>query len=154
MVLHRERGDIRKRDALSRSVIEVYMRKPDPSKALVFDKRRDMRFAPEAQVARMLIRTAAFVCDKRAETWEHQIEPVVLGGDLNASGEQIHHRVVPTMMAEFQLLDAAACCLADHLMSHADAEHGNLSEDLPDLLVCIFYGIGIARPVRDEHTIG
>ena len=48
---------------------------------------------------------------------------VVLGGDLDAAGFQILHRLIGPAMAELELESAAAECLAEDLVAEANAEH-------------------------------
>ena len=56
---------------------------------------------------------------------------VVLGGDGHPTGAQVHHRVVPTVVAELETRGAGPRCLADQLMPKTDAEHGQALHERP-----------------------
>ena len=156
VVLDAERGDVEEGYALGRAVVEVDVREADAPEARVVDDGGDAAAHPEAQVAvgGVLGDAVGELGDQRAEAGEQDPEAVVLGGDLHAAGEQVHHGVVAAAMAELELLDLGAGGLADHLMPQADAEHGQLAEQLLDLGVGAADGVGIARSVGQEHAVG
>ena len=86
VVLHRERRDVKKRDALGGAVIQVHMRELDAAELLVAHNGRHALLNPEAQVVTMLGLACRLLGDKLAERWEQKAEPVVLRRDLHAPG--------------------------------------------------------------------
>ena len=53
------------------------------------------------------------------------LELVVLRGDGDFPAPHVHHRVVPTMVAEAKAAGACSGRLADQLMTQADTEQGD-----------------------------
>ena len=64
---------------------------------------------------------------------------MVLGSDLDHAGKQVHDGLVAAVVAVGQLLDLGTCSLADHLVAEANAEDGNLAQEL----------LGAARGLRE-----
>ena len=80
-------------------------------------------------------------------------EVVVLRRDLHSAGGAAN-RVVAAVVAKLELEGLPAERLAEHLVSHADAEHGHLAEDLLRVLHGVGHCGGIARSVAEEDAVG
>src|ERR1700722_20643351 len=80
-------------------------------------------------------------------------EAVVLGGDFDLLRAQIFHRMVRTVMAEFQLERVAAQREAAQLMAEADAENRDSAGELANILDGVGDGLGIAGTVRKKNTV-
>src|SRR5208337_5100421 len=61
--------------------------------------------------------------------------------------------MIPAVVAEFQFEGLAAERYAGELMSQADSEDRLASHQAPYVVDRIGAGLGIARPVRQEHAI-
>ncbi len=81
-------------------------------------------------------------------------EAMILRRDLDFAGLAVQHRVVCAMMTELQLVRFAAECETENLMAQADAEYGNLADQLADLRGLPLKRFGIARTVRKEDSVG
>src|SRR5213595_2082193 len=81
-------------------------------------------------------------------------ETVVLRRDFHLLRFQIQHRMVPAVVAELQLVGAAAEREADDLVAEADAEDGDAAHEIAHGLGCVLDWLGIARAVREKHTVG
>src|SRR5699024_383751 len=74
-------------------------------------------------------------------------EAVVLAGDLDATGVEILHRLIPTAMAELQLVGRRADRATEKLMPEADAEGRHLIEHALDRLHGVIERRRITRAV-------
>ena len=72
---------------------------------------------------------------------------MVLGGDLDAAGAQVHHRMVAAAMPELQLAHAGARRLAYHLMAQAYAEHRQLSQQTLHLTIGAIHRFRVAGAI-------
>ncbi len=116
MVLHRENGVVEQGDALRRAVVEVDVSELDSPETLVVDDRGDTALRPETQIIDVLGHATGKLGDEWTEGVEKEPESVVLGRDLNASGAQVHHRLVSSAVAELELLHGGTARKRNHLM--------------------------------------
>ena len=82
-------------------------------------------------------------------------EPVIMCGDLDLAGGEIHHRLVNTTMPVAQLECAEAQCPAEQLIAKADTEIRNVGgkdrlQEFDLLVSCgrIAWAIGEEHPIR------
>src|SRR5271168_462406 len=81
-------------------------------------------------------------------------EAVILCGDFDFLGEQVLDRMIGTVMAEFELEGFAAEGQAADLVTEADAEDGDATEQLFYVFDGIAHGFGIAGAVGEEDAVG
>src|SRR6185503_12701351 len=83
-------------------------------------------------------------------------EAVILAGDDDAPRVEVLHRMVRAVMPELHLHGLRARGEPHELVAEADAEHGQPRrvEDLADRLDRVVAGLRVARPVRQEYSIG
>ena len=82
-------------------------------------------------------------------------EPVIMCGDLDLAGGEVHHRLVDAAMPVAQLEGAEAECPAEQLVAEADAEIRDAGgkdrlQELDLLVSCgrIAWAIGEEHPIR------
>src|SRR5437764_12543993 len=61
-------------------------------------------------------------------------ETVILRGDFNLIGQKIFDRMIRTVMAKFQFEGLATQGQPANLMAETDSEHGNLTDELANVL--------------------
>ena len=81
-------------------------------------------------------------------------EAVVLRGDLDLAGGQIHDRLVAAVVAELELVGAAAEREPEDLVPEADAEDRHLAEQRARRSRRVRHGGGIAGAVGQEDAVG
>lgn len=79
---------------------------------------------------------------------------MVLSRDGDFAGAKILDRVVSSAVTELELVGGAAEAVSQDLVSQADSKHGDLPDELFDLVVDIGEGGGISGPVREKDPIG
>jgi hypothetical protein len=79
---------------------------------------------------------------------------VILGSDFHLIGEQILHRMVGAVVAELQLEGFAAQSQAAELMSKADAEDGDATGELANIVDSIRDGLWVTGTIGEENPIG
>ena len=82
------------------------------------------------------------------------LELVVLRGHRHPTGAQVHHRMVPAVVAEAQAGGGRACRLADQLVAEADTQHRDPPQQLPGQPHLGFKSRRIARTVGEDHRAG
>src|SRR5688572_33057810 len=80
-------------------------------------------------------------------------EPVILRRNLHAAGPQIFHRMIAASMSELQLVGSAPQRKTQQLLTEADAEHGTLPDDLPNVLLAVVHGLRTPRAFRELHSV-
>ena len=81
-------------------------------------------------------------------------EPVILARDLHRAREQVPDGLVRAAVAELELVGPGAQGQGQQLVAEADAEdRDSLGQEFLDCLDRILAGLGIARPVRQEHAV-
>src|SRR5258707_3543652 len=78
---------------------------------------------------------------------------MVVRRDFNLASGQLLHWMVPTMMAKLQLEGLATECDTGELMTQTDSENRLPSHQSADRIDRIRTRLGIARPVREEHSV-
>src|ERR1700687_558832 len=81
-------------------------------------------------------------------------EVMVMRGDLDLAAGELLYGMIPAVVAEFQLEGLASERYAGELMSQANSENRLPSHQSPNVVDRIRAGLGIARPVRQEHSVG
>src|SRR5258706_15217576 len=79
---------------------------------------------------------------------------MTMRGNLDLAADELFYWIMPAMVAEFQLESLASERDAGELMSQADSEDRLASHQAPNIVDRICAGFGIARSVRQEHSIG
>src|SRR5271169_6234523 len=74
-------------------------------------------------------------------------------GDLNLAARELLHRMIPTMVAEFQLEGFASQRNSDQLMSQADSENRLPSHQATNVVDRVGAGLGISRAIRKKHAV-
>ena len=80
-------------------------------------------------------------------------EVVILAGDLDRVGLQVLDRMVRSVVTERQLDRAGTERQAKQLVSQADPEHGHAANKLSDCIGGVGHCRGVARTVRQKHTV-
>src|SRR5574340_428130 len=70
---------------------------------------------------------------------------VVLRGDLDPAGPQVLHRMVSSVMAEFQFVGLSPKCKAKYLMAKTDAEYRFFPKQFLRVFDRIGDGLGVTR---------
>src|ERR1700716_3913670 len=78
---------------------------------------------------------------------------MVVRRDFNLASGQLLHWMVPAMMAKLQLEGLATECDTGELMTQTDPENRLPSHQSADRIDRIRTRLGIARPVRQEHSV-
>ena len=78
---------------------------------------------------------------------------MVLAGDDHGASGQVHGGLVGAAVAELELLGLSAGGQCHHLVSQADAEHGDLAKELLDLLDAERIVGRVARAVGQHHAV-
>ena len=81
------------------------------------------------------------------------LELVVLRGDGDFPAPHVHHRVVPTMVAEAKAAGACSGRLADQLMTQADTEQGDPADQCAGDRDRRLKACRIARPIGEDDTV-
>ena len=81
------------------------------------------------------------------------LELVVLGGHEDLLGQEVHHRVVASVVSEGQAAGAAADGPAHQLVAKADGQHRVARQQLPDQLHLGVQGGGVTRAVGEDHPV-
>src|SRR5207245_10424461 len=76
-------------------------------------------------------------------------EAVILRGNFHLFGEEIFHRMIRAVMAKFQFKRLSAKREAAELVAEADAEDGDVSDQLSDVFDSVADGLRIRS---EEHT--
>src|SRR5271157_947244 len=79
---------------------------------------------------------------------------MVVRGDLDLAAGQLLHWMISAVMAEFQLEGFSSERNAGELMAQANSENRLPSHQAANVIDRICAGLGIARAVRQEHSIG
>src|SRR6187549_1823101 len=80
---------------------------------------------------------------------------MILAGDEDTAGLEILHRMIRAMVAELHLHGARATREAEQLVTETDAEGRQVRDDqCTDRFDGVVARLGIARSIREEHTIG
>src|SRR6202041_2847368 len=74
--------------------------------------------------------------------------------DLDLAALQLLHRMISAMVSKLQLESFSAERNADELMSEADAKDRHSSHQPPNAVHGIRARLGIARTIRQKHSIG
>ena len=80
--------------------------------------------------------------------------PVILAGELDASGAQVAYRVVEPAMAEPQFVGVGPIGQAEQLMSHANTEDGVFLLEIPDDVDRLGNALGVAGAVGQHDPVG
>src|ERR1700682_4657022 len=79
---------------------------------------------------------------------------MIMRSDLNLAARQLLNRMIPAMVAEFQLEGLASESDAGELMSQANSKNWLASHQAPNVVDRISAWFGIARAVRQKHSVG
>ena len=79
---------------------------------------------------------------------------MILRGDFNLIGQKIFDRMIRTVVAKFQFESLAAQSQAANLMAETDSEHGNLTDELANVLDRVVHGLGIAGSIGKKDAVG
>ena len=131
VVLHRERGQVERLQALDDVVVQV-------------DVADD-----HAAVATAVVRCDGLAVERRVDR-----EAVVVGGDLDLAGRAVHDRLVHAAVAVAQLVRAVAERPAEDLVAVADAEERDpVVEHLAQQLDLVGRRARVAGAVGEEHAV-
>src|SRR6516225_6562710 len=78
---------------------------------------------------------------------------MILRGDLHLIGQQIFHRMVRTVVAEFQFEGSAAKSKSAQLMSQTYAEDGDSPRELADISNGVCNRFGVAGTIRKKDAV-
>src|ERR1700687_195915 len=78
---------------------------------------------------------------------------MVMRRDLDLAAQQLLHRMISAVVAEFQLEGFPSERNAGKLMSQADSEDRLASQQAPNIVDRIRAGLGIARTIGQEHAV-
>ncbi len=73
--------------------------------------------------------------------------------DLHFARPQVFHRVVGPAVPELQLVSPAAQGEPEELLSQADPEDGEFSQQFPDCVDSVSYGLGVPGAVREQYPV-
>jgi hypothetical protein len=79
---------------------------------------------------------------------------MVLRSNLHTARYKVLHRMISSMMAEFEFVCPASHGESQYLVSEADTENRFLAYKFPGILDGISDSLGVARSVAEYNTIG
>src|SRR5512147_2120365 len=94
------------------------------------------------------------VCELRdaLERVDVDSEAVILGGDLDLAGGEVHDRLVSAVVSELELVGAPAQRQAEDLVSEADTEDRSFADQVADN-AGVWTNIRVAGTVREKNAI-
>ena len=79
---------------------------------------------------------------------------MILRGDFDLLGEQVLYGVIRAVVAKFQLEGFAAQGQAAQLVTEANAEYRDATDELANIFDSVINRLGIAGPIGKKHAIG